>query len=318
MRLLNLSPNLSPAAAVLVAAVGLAACAGGGGASPTPSPSPSAPRTSSPSSAPSASETPQPTEPSASASPDVPDPQTVHASPEALAGDLVAAERAIRDPAVTGAELTAWARLEQAMYRTLAATPEWQQPVFGAVPDDLREVVERNVRATAELRALTSPREELPPEWMIVAPPPADELLGHYRAAGDEFGVDWTYLAAIHLVETRMGRIRGTSTAGAQGPMQFMPATWDAYGEGDVDDPGDAIRAAARYLVAHGAPDDMDDALWAYNHSDRYVQAVTDHAAVMRADERAYLAYYDWQVYYRLTTGDVILPVGWQSGDPPT
>jgi len=69
---------------------------------------------------------------------------------------------------------------------------------------------------------------------MIVAPPPADELLGHYRAAGDEFGVDWTYLAAIHLVETRMGRIRGTSTAGAHGPMQFMPATWDAYGEGDV------------------------------------------------------------------------------------
>lgn len=317
MRLPNLSPTLSVAAAGLVAAVGLAAC--GGGASTTPSPSATAPTTSAPSSAPPVSDTPTATEPSASPSAaDVPDPKTVHASSEDLADDLVDAERAIRDPAVTGAELTAWARLQQAMYRTLAATPEWQQPVFGAVPDDLRDVVERNVRATAELRALTSPREELPPEWMIVAPPPADELLGHYKAAGEEFGVDWTYLAAIHLVETRMGRIRGTSTAGAQGPMQFIPATWDAYGEGDVNDPGDAIRAAARYLVAHGAPQDMDDALWAYNHSDRYVQAVKDHAAVMRADERAYLAYYDWQVYYRLTTGDVILPVGWQSGDPPS
>ena len=46
----------------------------------------------------------------------------------------------------------------------------------------------------------------------------------------EEFGIDWTYLASIHLVETRMGRIRGTSVAGAQGPMQFIPATWASYG----------------------------------------------------------------------------------------
>ncbi len=93
--------------------------------------------------------------------------------------------------------------------------------------------------------------------------------------------------------------------------MQFLPSTWDAYGEGDIEDPHDAIRAAARYLADHGAPGDMHDALWAYNHSDRYVTAVADHAAVMRADERAYLAYHAWQVYYRLTTGDVVLEVGY-------
>jgi membrane-bound lytic murein transglycosylase B len=109
-----------------------------------------------------------------------------------------------------------------------------------------------------------------------------------------------------------MGRIRGVSIAGARGPMQFMPRTWDAYGEGDIDDPHDAIRAAARYLVASGAPGDMRRALFAYNRSENYVDAIANHAEVMKADERAYLGYYHWQVYYRLTTGDVILPVGWE------
>ena len=69
-----------------------------------------------------------------------------------------------------------------------------------------------------------------------------------------------------------MGRIRGTSTAGAKGPMQFLPSTWEAYGEGDIEDPDDAIMAAARYLANYGAPADMDRALFAYNHSDHYVR----------------------------------------------
>jgi hypothetical protein len=310
---LNVSRFLTTA---VVAAVVLSACAGG---APTTEPGSSSPTSSNPTASTSASASPSdvPPEPSPSVPPvGAPDPQTEYASADELTVDLVDAERAIRDVTVDLDDIEPWARAQQAMYRVLARTPEWQDPVLTAMPDGLREVAEQNLRATAELRALTSPREELPDDWMIVTPPAADELLGHYRAAGDEFGVDWTYLAAIHLVETRMGRIRGTSTAGAQGPMQFMPATWDAYGEGDVDDPHDAIRAAARYLIAHGAPGDMDNALWAYNHSDRYVQAVKDHAAVMRTDERAYHAYYHWQVYYRLTTGDVILEEGWQSGDP--
>ncbi|HWB70695.1 MAG TPA: lytic transglycosylase domain-containing protein [Egibacteraceae bacterium] len=118
-------------------------------------------------------------------------------------------------------------------------------------------------------------------------------------------------MAAIHLVESRMGRIRGDSPAGARGPMQFLPSTWAAYGDGDIDDPGDAIRAAARYLVAHGAPGDMRRALYAYNHSDRYVEAIQAYAAVMAADERAFLGYYHWRVYYRTTGGDVVLPEGY-------
>ena len=53
--------------------------------------------------------------------------------------------------------------------------------------------------------------------------------------------MDWEVLAAIMLVETRMGRIHSRSSAGAQGPMQFLPATWEAYGlGGDVHDAHDA------------------------------------------------------------------------------
>ncbi|MGH3665162.1 MAG: lytic transglycosylase domain-containing protein, partial [Egibacteraceae bacterium] len=160
------------------------------------------------------------------------------------------------------------------------------------------------------LRRLATPVPRVP-DWQIVAPAPARQLRRHYRRAERRTGVGWQYLAAIHLVETRMGRIRGTSSAGAQGPMQFMPATWQAYGRGDVDDDGDAIAAAGRYLVDHGAPQDMAGALWRYNHSDRYVEAVTAYAEIMRADPRALRGYHRWDVYVVTRTGDVHLPVGY-------
>ncbi|MEX2394326.1 MAG: lytic transglycosylase domain-containing protein [Actinomycetota bacterium] len=200
--------------------------------------------------------------------------------------------------------------VHQAAYRQLVRTPEWREAVYAVLPGDLRGSVRDNVTAGEELRKLTAPREELPP-WKIVAPPPADELRELYDAASTEFGVDWTYLAAIHLVETRMGRIRGLSTAGAEGPMQFLPSTWEHYGEGDINDPKDAIRAAARYLVAHGAPSNMDNALFAYNHSDHYVTAVKLYAKQMRSREAAYEAFHAWDVYYRTTKGDALLYVGW-------
>jgi hypothetical protein len=84
-----------------------------------------------------------------------------------------------------------------------------------AVAVELVASFDLNVGAGAELGELTRPREDLP-DWRIVDPPPAEELLSYYRAAQDEFGVPWEYLASIHLVETRMGRIRGVSVAGGQ------------------------------------------------------------------------------------------------------
>lgn len=234
--------------------------------------------------------------------------------PDDLAEAIVAAETAIRDPATSDDALPAWGRAQQRAYRQLARHPEWDAAVAAGVGPGLAPVTAANAGAFRDLWELTDPRPALP-DWVIVDPPPAGELLAHYRAAEGEFGVPWEYLAAIHLVETRMGRIRGVSTAGASGPMQFLPSTWETYGEGDIEDAGDSIRAAARYLVAAGAPADMPGALFAYNHSDRYVDAVEAHAGVMRANERSYFGYYHWDVYYRLTTGDVVLPVGWTLAD---
>jgi hypothetical protein len=239
------------------------------------------------------------------------EPPAVAADPVAIAAQVAVAERAVRDPSVTGAELAWMGHLQQRDYRALAARPEWRDAFLAAVPVELRGAITANLDATSDLRATVVPGPDLPSAWRIVEPAPLDDLARFYRDAEAEFGVPWPYLASIHLVETRMGRIRGTSVAGAQGPMQFMPGTWAAYGEGDVNSDRDAIRAAARYLKANGAPASMANALFRYNNSQRYVRAVTAYAEVMRADPAAYRGYYNWQVYYLTTKGDILLPVGY-------
>ncbi|HSH58780.1 MAG TPA: lytic transglycosylase domain-containing protein, partial [Acidimicrobiales bacterium] len=230
-----------------------------------------------------------------------------------LAATLVSAEQAIRSPGTAGDELEKAGRSQQDAYRQLVERPDWTAQVLSAVPPSLRQTVQANVTAGSELRALGKPRTSLPP-WRIVAPAPAQELLGHYKAAGSKMGVPWEYLAAIHLVETRMGRIRGTSVAGAQGPMQFIPATWARYGNGgDINSNRDAIFGAARLLAANGAPGNMGNALYRYNPTPRYVKAVTAYANEIQGNERAYFGYYHWQVYYRMVDGDRLLPVGYGS-----
>ncbi|MDQ4096474.1 MAG: lytic transglycosylase domain-containing protein [Actinomycetota bacterium] len=232
-------------------------------------------------------------------------------SPTTVLEALATAEPAIRDPATSAGDLQRHGESQQVAYRQLAIHPEWLPQVLDRLPEGLRGIVRANTEAGIELRALTRPQTALPP-WRIVAPAPAEELLGYYKAAEAEVGAPWNYLAAIHLVETRMGRIRGTSTAGAQGPMQFLPSTWAQYGKGgDINSNRDAMLAAARLLVRNGAPGDMANALFNYNRSQRYVKAVTAYAQQMAANERAYFGYYQWQVYYRLVDGDRLLPVGY-------
>ncbi|HZB05599.1 MAG TPA: lytic murein transglycosylase [Thermoleophilaceae bacterium] len=106
-------------------------------------------------------------------------------------------------------------------------------------------------------------------------------LLSIYQAAGIEYGVRWEILAAINEIETDYGRNLNVSTAGAIGWMQFMPATWKAYGvdangdgRRDPYNPVDAIFAAARYLKAADYANDVRGALFAYNHADWYVDSV--------------------------------------------
>jgi Transglycosylase SLT domain len=152
------------------------------------------------------------------------------------------------------------------------------------------------VTAARDLRRLDGPATGTPAPLHLVPPRPAGELLADYRRAQRRFGVHWQVLAAVNLIETAFGRVRSRSSAGAQGPMQFLPATWRAYGlGGDIDSPRDAILGAANYLHLSGAPADDRRALFAYNHSALYVDAVLTYARQMTRDPLAYLRYYAWE-----------------------
>ncbi len=97
-------------------------------------------------------------------------------------------------------------------------------------------------------------------------------------------GMSWTVLAAIGQIESGDGSNMGPSTAGALGPMQFLPSTWaewgiSAFGETgapNIMDPFDAVPSAARLLCAAGAgtPAGLRGAIFAYNHATWYVNEV--------------------------------------------
>jgi hypothetical protein len=110
-----------------------------------------------------------------------------------------------------------------------------------------------------------------------------------YQAAAERYGLDWAILAAVGAIESGHGRNNGPSSAGALGPMQFMPATWQQYGvdgngdgRRDIRDPEDAIPSAAGLLRAAGAPANYRQALFAYNHADWYVNQILAQADLYR------------------------------------
>jgi len=136
---------------------------------------------------------------------------------------------------------------------------------------------------------------------VAVAAVPA-EYMRLYRSAAHGCGMPWQVLAAVGQIETNHGQSTaagvhsGQNFAGAEGPMQFMPATWEHYGvdgnkdgRKDVYDPADAVPGAAKYLCANGAdnPAKVSDALWNYNHDGSYVTAVL--AAAQTLGEQAYV-----------------------------
>ncbi len=113
-------------------------------------------------------------------------------------------------------------------------------------------------------------------------------LLPIYQAAGTAYDIPWQVLAAINEVETDYGRDLNVSSAGAEGWMQFLPSSWarygvDATGSGYEDpyNPADAIFAAARYLAAAGGGKHIRAAVFSYNHSAAYVEAVMLRAQLL-------------------------------------
>jgi Transglycosylase SLT domain len=239
-----------------------------------------------------------------------------HLNFERVAAGIDRAQAVIDDPASTTRELAGAGLSEQlATASLLRERPATRRATMARLSAPAAATMRTNLAAGAALSSLVAPRNRLPP-WRIVSPPGPETLLRYFRSAQARFGVAWQYLAAIEFIETRFGRVRGPSSAGAQGPMQFLAGTWERYGHGNIDDQRDAILAAARYLTANGGPDRMPDALYSYNNSRGYVAAVEDYARRMRADPRAYYGYYYWQVLYAHAGGDVILPVGYPSTRP--
>jgi hypothetical protein len=120
---------------------------------------------------------------------------------------------------------------------------------------------------------------------------PPKKLVPLYRAAASRYHVPWQILAAINAMETDYGRDLRTSSAGAIGWMQFMPATWKEYGvEADgatanPDNAHDAIFAAAKLLSVNGGEQHLRRAIFAYNHADWYVDEVVFVAAQIVGDE---------------------------------
>ncbi len=103
-------------------------------------------------------------------------------------------------------------------------------------------------------------------------------------------GLSWTVLAAIGQIESGDGANVGPSTAGALGPMQFLPSTWAVWGINgfgqtgppDIMNPYDAVPSAARMLCADGAAaggSALPRAIFDYNHADWYVKEVLGLAA---------------------------------------
>jgi soluble lytic murein transglycosylase-like protein len=233
----------------------------------------------------------------------------VDATPATLAAQLVAVDAQLArsiDAWKTDGGTASWppppalvlqAVTEQRIFGTLALHPALLRAALPMLPAGLRAEALANATAAAKLLSLVQPSSDAV-TFKTRAPLPADTLLADFRAAQARFGVPWQVLAAVNLVESRFGRVVSNSSAGAQGPMQFIPATWAAYGlGGDVHDPHDAIMGAANYLHASGAPADVATALFHYNPASTYVHAVLLYAHEMMRDPRTFYAYYNWQVF---------------------
>ena len=245
---------------------------------------------------------------------------TLPQQPQEIASLLSQVEAALRAPNTPAPLLPNLGHQQQVIYRVLARRKPLANAVLELLPTRWQRVAQRQLEARRQFLAMQAGRvrPSLLPAWRVQAPAPATELLAYYHQAAASTGIAWEVLAAINLVESAMGRIDGVSVANAHGPMQFLPSTWAeaGIGRGDIRNPGDAIPAAARYLVRRGGLKDIRKALWGYNNSDYYGRAVLIYAALLREDPAAYRGFYNWEVHLATSAGDVWLPVGYSLPQP--
>lgn len=236
--------------------------------------------------------------------------------PDRLAGTLSANTQALRaavdrwraegDPSRGPApdEVTLRALYHQRIHILLSERPRLARAVIRLLPRSVAAETRDLAAARRSLVRLAPLTKLKRRRFKTGAALPAGTLLRYYRGAERRFRVNRRVLAAVNLVETGFNRLRSRSTADARGPMQFLPATWRTYGlGGDIDDPHDAILGAANYLRASGAPRRYRRALYAYNNSRLYSDAVLRYARRMRRDPRTYYVLHSWQVFVRSPSG---------------
>lgn len=181
----------------------------------------------------------------------------------------------------------------QRKVRFLAAHPTFAKRVTLRLPGRLRGEVQALTAAARKLRRLSAGAKRR--RLKSGKPQPLSRLVAHYEKAERRHRIGAHYLAAINLVETKFGRVKSNSTAGAKGPMQFIPSTWRIYGRGgNIRDPHDAVLAAARLLRDRGAPRRYGRALYAYNPSRLYVGAVSIYAKLIAREREAIYYLYTW------------------------
>ena len=240
-------------------------------------------------------------------------------TPEATVDLLVTVERGLADEGLDP-DSDAARRLgeqQQVLYGLLGRNDGWMDQARVLLDGDGLARTSAIVDAGSAAASSTGTPSTTVPAWTIRDPLPGSELLPVYRQAETETGVPWSILAAVHFVETRFGRIDGVSSAGAQGPMQFLPSTWAIHGQGgDIDDDADAIAAAARLLSDAGAPNDLEGALFSYNPSSSYVSSVLCYHEVLQAEPWLYTGFHGWRVFVSTTAGVIPVPVGYSATEP--
>jgi membrane-bound lytic murein transglycosylase B len=214
-------------------------------------------------------------------------------SPPALVRHLRSDERVLQT--ATGATFVAAARDRQIVIRALARDAKAAAAVVKLAPGERDDLAVRR-----DLNGLSARSAPQVGGVRVGMAQPASTLLSFYRRAQRRFGVRWELLAAINFVESDFGRARTTAKADAQGPMQFEPATWRAYGMGgNVYSAHDAIMAAANLLAANGGRTNERAALMHYNRSPLYWDAVLHLAHRISSVATAFREYYAWKLYLR-------------------